>query len=51
MTFIETIFGLSPDGGSGLLELVLFVIPAAGLLLMRGWTRAAGRLTLRRPVS
>jgi hypothetical protein len=31
MDFIERIFGLSPDGGSGLLELLLFLIPLLGI--------------------
>lgn len=31
MDFIERIFGFSPDGGSGLFELVLFLIPLAGI--------------------
>jgi len=29
--FIERIFGLSPDGGSGSLEFLLFALPIAGL--------------------
>ena len=32
MHFIEQIFGLSPDGGSGLTELLLFLFPSAGAL-------------------
>ncbi len=35
MDFIETIVGISPDGGSGLLELLLFVIPIAGVWIVR----------------
>jgi len=31
MDFIERIFGLSPDGGSGSFELLLFLIPIAGI--------------------
>ena len=31
MDFIERIFGISPDGGSGALEVLLFLIPVAGL--------------------
>jgi hypothetical protein len=30
MDFIEQLFGISPDGGSGSLELALFLIPIAG---------------------
>jgi hypothetical protein len=37
MDFIEQLFGISPDGGSGLLELMLFVVPLLGLLLLRSW--------------
>jgi len=37
MDFIERIFGIAPDGGSGSLEFLLFAIPIAGLtyLLLR----------------
>jgi hypothetical protein len=31
MDFIERLFGLSPDGGSGSLEFLLFAIPIAGI--------------------
>lgn len=34
MDFIERIFGFSPDGGSGLFELLLFLIPLLGLLAL-----------------
>jgi len=34
MDFIERIFGFSPDGGSGAFEVLLFVIPIAGLYLL-----------------
>lgn len=37
MDFIERIFGLSPDGGSGLFEVLLFLIPIAGILAIREW--------------
>jgi hypothetical protein len=37
MDFIERIFGISPDGGSGSLELLLVLLPI--LLLMRIFTR------------
>jgi hypothetical protein len=39
MDFIERIFGIAPDGGSGLLELLLFLIPVVGLVLLREWRR------------
>jgi hypothetical protein len=35
MDFIEQIFGISPDGGSGALELMLFLVPILGLALLR----------------
>jgi hypothetical protein len=31
MDFIERIFGISPDGGSGSLEFMLFALPIAGI--------------------
>ena len=31
MDFIERIFGFSPDGGSGAFEVLLFLIPIAGI--------------------
>lgn len=34
MDFIETIFGLSPDGGTGLFEALLFALPILGLLAL-----------------
>ena len=37
MHFFERFLGLAPDGGSGSLELLLFLIPLAGLLLARLW--------------
>jgi hypothetical protein len=33
MQWIERIFGVSPDGGSGALEFLLLAIPAIGLYL------------------
>jgi len=41
MDFIETIFGIAPDGDSGVLELLLLAIPVAGIcyLLVRRWRR------------
>ncbi len=33
MEFIEKIFGVSPDGGSGAFELILLLIPIAGFCL------------------
>jgi hypothetical protein len=34
MTFIERLFGLAPDNGSGALELLLFAVPIAIALLI-----------------
>ena len=34
MDFIERIFGIAPDGGSGSLELLLFVLPMAGIIYL-----------------
>lgn len=31
MDFIERLFGVSPDGGSGSFEFVLFALPIAGI--------------------
>ena len=41
MDFFERIFGWSPDGGSGSLEVLLFLIPIIGLLIL--WKRRARR--------
>jgi hypothetical protein len=35
MDFLETLFGIAPDGGDGSFELLLFVVPIAGVLLLR----------------
>jgi MYXO-CTERM domain-containing protein len=34
MDFIERIFGVSPDGGSGTFEFLLFVVPLAGIAIL-----------------
>ena len=34
MDFIEKILGVSPDGGSGAFEVLVFVIPIVGLYLL-----------------
>ena len=31
MDFIEKLFGFSPDGGSGVFELMLFLVPLVGI--------------------
>ena len=43
MDFIERIFDFAPDGGSGLFEMLLFVIPIAGILAVREWRRRSRR--------
>lgn len=35
MDFIERIFGISPDGGSGAFEFLLFLVPIVGIALLR----------------
>ena len=39
MDFIERLFGIAPDGGSGTLEMALFLIPLAGVLLLLWYRR------------
>jgi MYXO-CTERM domain-containing protein len=39
MYFIEQLFGVSPDGGSGSVEFLLFAIPALGVGLLTLWRR------------
>jgi hypothetical protein len=34
MDFIERIFGVSPDGGTGTFEFMLFVFPVIGLYIL-----------------
>ena len=41
MDFIERVFGLAPDGGSGSLEFLLFLIPLVGLALLVKYRRAS----------
>ncbi|MGE0813368.1 MAG: hypothetical protein AB7O28_09755 [Vicinamibacterales bacterium] len=35
MDFVERLFSIAPDGGSGALEALLFLVPLAGLLVLR----------------
>jgi hypothetical protein len=44
MEFIERIFGVSPDTGSGLFEALLFVAPIVLLLSFRTHPRSFRRL-------
>ena len=41
MDFIERIFGLSPDGGDGSFEFLLFALPIASLCWLAHWRRKA----------
>ena len=35
MDFVERIFGIAPDGGSGLFGILLFLLPIAGIVVLR----------------
>ncbi|HWH41066.1 MAG TPA: hypothetical protein VNU21_14585 [Usitatibacter sp.] len=43
MDFIERIFGIVPDGGSGSLEVLLFLVPLAGIACVALRARAQRR--------
>ena len=43
MDFIERLFGVSPDGGSGLFEFLLFAVPLAGVAWLYFRRKAARR--------
>ena len=43
MDFIERIFGFSPDGGSGAFEVLLFLVPIAGIAILYLRRRRAAR--------
>lgn len=45
MDFIEQIFGVSPDGGSGLLEALLLLIPLVAIAAIYRWRRRGGAST------
>jgi hypothetical protein len=49
MNFIEQLFGISPDGGSGSFEFLLFVVPIALLLLRAAWRRSKRQKSQRNP--
>jgi hypothetical protein len=45
LNFLERLLGISPDGGSGIIECLLLAIPVCGLLLLsfrRGSNRQPG---------
>lgn len=46
MDFIERIFAISPDGGSGAFEALLFLVPLVGIGLLR-YTRSGLSKRLR----
>ena len=46
MDFIERIFGISPDGGSGTFEFLLFAVPLVGIAILWG-VRRRGRAKTR----
>jgi len=49
MDFIEKIFSIAPDGGSGALEMLLFSVPVAGLVLLLAVRRRySGRARCKR---
>jgi hypothetical protein len=43
MDFIERLFGIAPDGGSGVLEFVLFALPLAGIVWLALRKRKAAK--------
>jgi hypothetical protein len=43
MDFIERIFGIAPDAGSGSFELLLFLVPLAGIAYLALRVRARRR--------
>jgi hypothetical protein len=51
MDFIERIFGISPDGGSGAFEFMLFAVPILILVFLaaRRRLRQRARSELRKP--
>ncbi len=44
MNFIETIFGVSPDGGSGATELLFVIAAIAVVAALAKWRGLFGRL-------
>jgi hypothetical protein len=44
MDFIERIFNVSPDGGSGAFEALLFLAPVAVIILVFLWRRRSFRI-------
>ncbi len=50
MNFIEQIFGFSPDGGSGALELALILVAPAAIVVLAWRKRMHAMLQLSRHV-
>jgi hypothetical protein len=50
MDFVERVFGVSPDGGSGLLEFLLFLVPIAGIVVITYWRKRRTRVGVYRYV-
>jgi len=48
MDFIERIFGMSPDDGSGTFEFLLFAVPIALLAMRAVWQRRTAQQRRRR---
>jgi uncharacterized membrane protein len=48
MDFFERIFGWSPDNGDGWFEVLLFLIPLAGLLMLWRHRRSRGQARVDR---
>jgi hypothetical protein len=44
MDFVERILGIAPDGGNGLLELAIFIVPI--FMLFLAWVRKIPLLDL-----
>jgi hypothetical protein len=51
MDFIERLFGIAPDGGSGSLEFVLFAIPLAAIIFLIARRCRRWNTWLTRPVA
>ena len=39
MNFIESLFGIAPDGGDGSLEWLLLLLPLVGVAAVAAWRR------------
>ena len=51
MDFIEQLFGIAPDGGTGWFEFLLFAVPLAGIAwLWQRYGSKSRKMTLARTV-